>query len=253
MRGDPGKRLTILSKAEKLALYGLPDFDDFQRTELFAMTEAERALAFQRRGLTQQVYCLLQLGYFKAKQTFFRFSLKDVPSEDVAFLLLRYFPGQALATRQLAYSEFCAQRKEIASLFGYRLWSDGDLPVLLEKATLLARTDVTAKFLLTELMAFLNAKRIVRPGYTTLQTLISNALTAERLRLEHRIDVALDDAARAALQKLLVREDTLSELASIKQDAKHFSYRMMVLERQKRATLAPLYTIAKALLPGLGI
>ena len=194
MRGDPGKRLTILSKAEKLALYGLPDFDDFQRTELFAMTEAERALALQRRGLTQQVYCLLQLGYFKAKQTFFRFSLKDVPSEDVAFLLLRYFPGQALATRQLAYSEFCAQRKAIASLFGYRLWSDDDLPVLLEKATLLARTDVTAKFLLTELMAFLNAKRIVRPGYTTLQTLISNALTAERLRLEQRIDVALDDA-----------------------------------------------------------
>ena len=40
MRGDLGKRLTVLSKAEKLALYGLPDFDDFQRTEFFAMTEA---------------------------------------------------------------------------------------------------------------------------------------------------------------------------------------------------------------------
>jgi hypothetical protein len=119
MRGDRSKRLTVLSETEKLALYGLPDFDEFQRTEFFAMTEAERALAFQRRGLTDQVYCLLQLGYFKAKQTFFRFSLKDVSSEDIAFLLLRYFPGQALATRQLAYSEFCAQRKEIASLFGY--------------------------------------------------------------------------------------------------------------------------------------
>ena len=144
-------------------------------------------------------------------------------------------------------------RKEIAALFGYRLWSDGDLPVLLEKATLLARTDVTARFLLSELMVFLNGKRIVRPGYTTLQTLISDALTAERQRLEQRVDVALDDAACAALQKLLVREDTLSELASIQQDAKNFGYRMMVLERQKRVTLAPLYVIAKALLPSLGI
>ena len=67
------------------------------------------------------------------------------------------------------------------------------------------------------------------------------------------VDAALDDTACAALQKLLVRETTLSELAAIKQDAKHFGYRMMVLERQKRFILTPLYTISKALLPSLGI
>lgn len=253
MRGDRSKRLIVLSEAEKVALYGLPDFDDFQRTEFFAMTEAERALAFERQGLTKQVYCLLQLGYFKAKQAFFRFSLKDVQPEDITFLMLRYFPGQTLAMRLLRDGEFYAQRKEIAALFGYRLYSDNDLPILLEKATVLAKTDVTATFLLTELMGFLSAKRIVRPGYTTLQTIISDALTAERQRLEQRVDVALDDAACTALQKLLVREDTLSELASIKQDAKHFGYRMMALERQKRAILAPLCAIAKTLLPSLGI
>ena len=76
MRGDRSKRLTALTETEKLALYGLPAFDDFQRTEFFAMTEAERAIAFQRRGLTDQLYCLLQLGYFKAKQAFFGFSLE---------------------------------------------------------------------------------------------------------------------------------------------------------------------------------
>ncbi len=253
MRGDRSNRLTVLSEAEKLALYGLPEFDDFQRTEFFAMTEEERALAFQRQGLTAQIYCLLQLGYFKAKQTFFRFSLKNVSSEDMDFLLQRYFPGQVLTLRHLHDSEYYAQRKDIVSLFGYRLWSDSDLPMLLEKVTLLARTDVTSAFLLNELMRFLNGKRIVRPSYTTLQNLISDALTAERQRLEQRIDDALDEVACATLQKLLVREDTLSELAAIKQDAKHFGYRMMALERQKRATLAPLYVIAKTLLPSLGI
>lgn len=29
MRGDSNERLTILSEAEKTALYGIPDFDDF--------------------------------------------------------------------------------------------------------------------------------------------------------------------------------------------------------------------------------
>src|SRR3954463_342956 len=45
----------------------------------------------------------------------------------------------------------------------------------------------------------------------------------------------------------------LSELAALKQDAKHFGYRMMAMERQKRATLAPLHRVAKALLPRLDI
>jgi hypothetical protein len=49
--GNPSKRLTILSDAEKDALYGLPDFDDFQRVEFFAMTNAECSLAMRRRGI----------------------------------------------------------------------------------------------------------------------------------------------------------------------------------------------------------
>ena len=67
MRGDSSTRLTLLCDAEKLALYGLPDFDDFQRVEFFAMTETERALAFRRKGLTGQVYCLLQIGALSSK------------------------------------------------------------------------------------------------------------------------------------------------------------------------------------------
>ncbi|CAE6858054.1 Tn3 family transposase ISPsy30 [Paraburkholderia nemoris] len=63
----------------------------------------------------------------------------------------------------------------------------------------------------------------------------------------------LDDPAKAALAQLLVRDDTLSQLAALKQDAKDFSWRQMAREREKRATLEPLHGIAKALLPRLGV
>jgi hypothetical protein len=43
------KRLNVLSQAEQLALYGLPDFDDSQRMEYFVFTEQELALAFQKK------------------------------------------------------------------------------------------------------------------------------------------------------------------------------------------------------------
>ena len=96
MRGDRNARLTILSEAEKTALYGIPNFDDFQRIAFFAMTDAERSLALGRKSVLAQVYCLLQIGYIKAKQAFFQFSLDDVQHEDVNFLWQRYFPGQTL-------------------------------------------------------------------------------------------------------------------------------------------------------------
>jgi len=253
MRGDSNERLTILSEAEKTALYGIPCFDDFQRVEFFAMTEAERSLGLQRRGILKQVYCLLQIGYFKAKQAFFKFSLDGVPPEDVAFLLQRYFPGETLTVEPVGAKEYYAQRREIVALFGYRLWTDNDLPALRDKAALLARTDVTPTFLLAELMVFLIGQRIVRPGYSTLQTIIRGVLSAERERVEQLVEAALTDAAHDVLQQLLAQEDTLSGLAAIKQDAKSFRYRQMGLERQKRLTLAPLYAIAKALLPSLGL
>ena len=42
------KHLTIVSEAEKSALYGLPDFDDFQRAEYFALTADEAVRAPSR-------------------------------------------------------------------------------------------------------------------------------------------------------------------------------------------------------------
>jgi len=61
------KNLTIVSEAERAALYGLPDFDDFQRAEYFDLTAEERTLVQSRVGLAEQVSCILQIGYFKAK------------------------------------------------------------------------------------------------------------------------------------------------------------------------------------------
>ena len=93
MRANNSKRLTVLSEDEKLALYSLPDFDDFQRAEYLALSENELTLVLRRKDLPEQVYCLLQIGYFKAKQILFRFSWEDVPPEDVTFVLQRYFRG----------------------------------------------------------------------------------------------------------------------------------------------------------------
>ena len=73
-----------------------------------------------------QLYCLVQIGYFKAKQAFFRFALEDVPAEDVAFMMQRYFPGVSLAPRPWPVKMFVVKAAVAAADFKkLRLWSFG--------------------------------------------------------------------------------------------------------------------------------
>jgi hypothetical protein len=213
------KSLTVLSDAEQFALYGLPDFDEGQRLEYLSLSEAQLALACSRSGLHAQVYCVLQIGYFKAKHAFFRFTWDEVQA-DCAFVLARYFSDRAFEPLAITKHEHYTQRAMIAELFDYRLWSAAFLPQLEQQLVQIVRRDVTLGFIVAELIAYFNEHRIVRPGYTTLQTAISEALSAERRRLGEQFAEGLDAAAKEALAQLLVRDDTLSELAALKQDAK---------------------------------
>ncbi|MHB9664134.1 Tn3-like element ISPsy30 family transposase (plasmid) [Pseudomonas amygdali pv. morsprunorum] len=246
------KLISVLSDAEQEALYGLPDFDDGQRLEFLSLSETELAFAGNRPSLPAQVYCFLQIGYFKAKHAFFRFDWNEV-EDDCTFVLSRYFHGETFERKPITKHERYTQREGVSELFGYRLWTADFLPQLGQQATQAARRDMTPGFVAAELIVWLNEHKIIRPGYTTLQELVSETLSAERRRLGGLLAQVLDDAAKNALAQLLVRDDTLSQLAALKQDAKNFGWRQMIREREKRALLEPLHRIAKALLPKLGV
>ena len=246
------KLLTILSEAEQYALYGLPDFDDTQQLEYLALTESELALAVSRPGFHAQAYCILQIGYFKAKHAFFRFNWNDV-EEDFAFVLNRYFNDESFKCRVITKHEHYTQCGHIAKMFGYRLWSSDFLAQLAQQAIQIVQRDVTPGFVATELIVWLNEHKIIRPGYTTLQNLISETLSTERRRIGDILAAVLDENDRAELKQLITRDETISELSVLRQDAKDFRWRQMTRERKKRVKLASLYSIAKGLLPKFGI
>ena len=104
--------LTVLSEAEKAALYGLPDFDDdSQRSKYFELEPEQRTVVERRPGVPEQLVCILQIAFFKAKQAFFKFQLKDVAQEDIDFLMQRYFPDRVLRRWRVRKAEFYLQRK----------------------------------------------------------------------------------------------------------------------------------------------
>lgn len=103
------ERLAVLSEAEQYALFGLPDLDDAQRLEYLALSETELALAVSRHGPHAQVYCVLQIGYFKAKHAFFRFDWNDV-EDDCDFVLSRYFNSEPFERKSITKHEHYTQR-----------------------------------------------------------------------------------------------------------------------------------------------
>ena len=157
------KNLTVLSETEWLALYGLPDFDDFQRAEYFALTDDELALVHApepaRTGpvpvadrLFQGQTGLLQLSPWPRCRKRTSTSWCSAISRTGVF---------ASTSRK---AEYYLQRNDIAALFGYRLWSDSHASLLMAKAAQVALRDLAPAFILTELIAFLNHERSSVPA-----------------------------------------------------------------------------------------
>ena len=112
------ERLTILSEAEQAALYELPNFDNEQRLNYLNLTPEEQVLMHSRSDLSSKIHCALPIGYFKAVHFFFRVEWEEV-TEDIAFVLEQYFPGQVANPSPITKHQYYAQCQIIAKYFGY--------------------------------------------------------------------------------------------------------------------------------------
>ena len=241
------ERLTVFSDAEQEALYGLPDFDDAQRLEYLALTETELAFASSRPSLQAQVYCVLQIGYFKAKHAFFRFDWHEV-EDDCAFVLSRYFHGESFERKAITKHEHYSQRGWIADLFGYRPWAAEFLPQLAQQAAQIVRRDVMPGFVAAELIVWLNEHKIIRPGYTTPARAGQRSPVRRASAAGWPAGGSVGRTGQGRAGQLLVRDDTLSQLAALKQDAKDLAGVRWPGNAKARHAGA-LHGIAKALLP----
>lgn len=245
------KQLSVLSEAEEAAFYECPDFNEEQRLEYFSLTDDELQLALKRKNLSARVYCILQIGYFKAVKLFFNLPWDEVDPEDLHFILQQYFPEQSLQQKDITQYEYYAQCNTIANFFGYNIWCQNYQSLLYTYAVDIIHRDIQPQFIALELLSYLTVQKITRPRYTTLQTIVSTIINEERKRLTTILHESLTPEEKSALQGLLINEGSLSQLAAIKQDARNFKARMMSKERDKWTTLKPLYQIIQRLLPTL--
>jgi len=107
---------------------------------------------------------------------------------------------------------------------------------------------------LRELLHYLTEHCLVKPGYTLLQEeLVGKALTAEVQRLATMLQTLLSSEECVALDALLTETDELHTITLLKRQPKDFSLGEMRREMTRGEHLVQLYTVARQIVPKLGI
>lgn len=198
-----------------------------------------------------QAFFILQLGYFKAKQQFFSFTLHQVQN-DLDFISTQYFAGKPF-TQIVSKPTRLQQQKLILALFEYQLCSIAIKTELQAKVQVLVKRHVAPPYLFRELLSYLEQYRTVIPGYSYFQDLIGKSLVQEKTRLNQVLKTLLTTEQKQPLRNLLTKGEALFHLVHLKQEPKDFNNKQIQQEIAKRGQLLPLYQLAKVLLPPLEI
>jgi len=247
------KRLKILSKDEIQTIFELPQFTHDERLLYFSLTETEKEFLNQSRSINTQIYFVLQLGYFKARHTFFNFEFENV-SEDVEFVLQSYFAGQKIdLVHTVAKNTRIKQQQFILGQYRYQWCGNHQRKLIEEKARKFARISVKPIYIFREIISFIQAENIALPGYSLLQDIVGQAITFEETRLTDLLKKYLQPSDSSLLETLLIDSDNFYEITQLKREPKDLRLNEIKREIDRAVKLREIYQLSKELLPKLDI
>ena len=93
-------RLSLLSIDEINAIYSISALVEEERLWLFELDNDDVEYLNSLKTVAEKINYILQLGYYRAVNCFFKFSFQKV-RDGVNFILERYFPHSAFPKRQI--------------------------------------------------------------------------------------------------------------------------------------------------------
>ena len=246
------KRLHILGDDEIADLYGRPHFTPEEQSEYFTLSPRESTAIEQLHSIKSRIYAILQLGYFKARHLFFIFSFPAIAA-DAQYIQARYFPKFQLTEFEPAKVTRLKQQHIILQLCNYRICTELDRQALMNKAQQAAKVCAKPIYIFRELIHYLEEQRIVAPGYSFMQDVVSQAITYEKDRLVAMVHKNLTTADTTALNRLIENVPGLYEITHLKREPKNFSLGEIKREMRRSDQIKPLYKLAQKLLPAMEI
>lgn len=244
------KRFGLLSEEELQVLYVLPSFNIKEQDVYFSLNRLELTTFDKYIDPNIWVHAILQLGYFKAKQQFFKFTLHDV-KKDVEYITSKYLVDLK-PTMLACVSEYHVrkQKQEILSLCNYKDWT-----IEIESTTKIYLCELLRYYpksnnALRQLLNYFSKNNIVTPNYRRLQDLFTIAYSKEMIRLSE-LAASMPNEIHDKLKSLIERDDGISQLSLVKADQKDFQFTAVRAEIDKVHFITDLYEFSKEFVPRL--
>ena len=241
------ERLSILTNSERELIYGLPKFNNLERKYFFDLEKIEEDIVFKKlNGINSKIYFILQLGYFKFSNKFFKFGFYEV-LEDIQYILAQYFPEQLLkeVKQDCNRKTIFHHQSIILKLFSCRFPTKEDNEALFKKAKSVVSIDANPKYIFKEIVRFTSENNIILPAYSTIQKLISKSIIASEQELFAALEKLMDDDLINNINALLEKESKHRyQLTLIKAPPQSFSKKQAISERNKQEQLEPIFVKA---------
>ena len=244
-------KVNILTQKEYEDLYKLPKFNEKDRINYFELNFFEKQDFDSFNSNDLKILYLLQLGYFKSTFQFYMFELKDVVT-DVKFILERYFEDIEIQNLKIDSNTRTGirQRNLIKNLLNFEKYNreKHNFDEFLLK---ICENDLDPKFIFQNLHKEFIERRIILPGYKTLQLLIGSAIKRYEDQLKSKLESLITPEDSKNIQEILnlsSKKTKISVLAFLRTPAKGFRKSEIQEEIEKREDLNKLFPRAKQIL-----
>lgn len=245
-------RLRILSNDDFDKLYKIPKLNDEERQLIFELEEADKNYLSTINSIPAKINYILHLGYFRISQYFFSFTFQAV-KEDVRFIIKTYFPDSTFPTKQISNRQYYTNRQAILDKYKMSLYSKSFESHLTSYLKSLVKEHSIPRYLFDSALDYCHRHKIIRPSYSVLQELISDALNNERARLNNKLYNLITPSLRHALNDLLKKNDLFYRITLIKRDQKDFTTNEIRSSVEKNNLLIELYHSSIEIIKQLGI
>ncbi len=221
-------RIEILTDSEINELYGVPRFSDAEREEYFVLHGKETALYSNRHDAITNAYGILLLGYLKYKPVLLDVSVDAVKS-DLVYIRHKYDIPLKLTQAKLTPTQKSRIYQSILKYGGYQQFDESSNQ-LLDFVVQLTKQIVEPREIFDGCIHHLNATKVVIPGYSTLQKIISAGIKHEERELEGKILGRLTEQDLAALKSMALTEEDKPLITKIRNLPKSFQRKEMYSE-----------------------
>lgn len=182
---------------------------------MFELDEEDKAYLGSFNDVPKKIDYILQVNFFRITQFFYKFTFQGI-RQDTWYVIKTFFPTEKFPKKQVSKRYNYDNRNAILKKYNMSIYSSQNKAKAARYAKELTKQHAATKYVFDSLLEYFHQHKIVRPSYTTLQEMVSEALNDEKTRLSNKIYTLIDKPLRESLANFLEKDELFYQLTTVK-------------------------------------